>query len=550
MKGPGGEKGTFLSSSTCPPPHRATRTFDNESRPLRFDGLGARCVGERVSWNAAAARERDIDRSLEYSMETPLALEIFWVACKAVLKVFFIAAVGCWARRKGLLDAKTAKTMSKLNGTVFLPCLLFVSLGRSVTIDQLRDVWLLPLTATWNIALGATFGAMLLRLLRVPDGFRGPAVAASAFGNSLALPVVLISSIIGEGGRVGRIVFTKEDQAAAMLYLGAYMTSLTILMWTVGPAMMVAEKEGKGGMMAEGEGHSVERELGSCDHDSEAAKGLKSPALVDSRHPSGVELTLAAVEGEVSVAMLRVSQATKKGDGNVQKADADGAPLVKKIDSREALLALSRDQIGAGETRVDTLQNESDNAYATQRSAPSQRVPLYQRVATAFAPAINPNTVASVLGIVVGIIPPVRAALFEEDGPLHVFADAANIVAAAAIPQVIVILGASLAKGPDHSLCDRRTALSIAMIRLAVLPMVNILIFLVLQATLPVAAVPTSPAFWLVFLGRATSQSSCATHRSFFISIFHDINCNLQVDGERHSSGRDPACCGRRHAHR
>jgi hypothetical protein len=31
-------------------------------------------------------------------MGTPVALQIFWVACKAVLKVFIIAAVGCWAR--------------------------------------------------------------------------------------------------------------------------------------------------------------------------------------------------------------------------------------------------------------------------------------------------------------------------------------------------------------------------------------------------------------------------------------------------------------------
>lgn len=86
-----------------------------------------------------------------------MALEIFGVACKAVLKVFLIAAVGCWARRKGVLDARTATAMAKVNGTVFLPCLLFVALGRSVTIDHLRNVWLLPLAACVNISMGGDF---------------------------------------------------------------------------------------------------------------------------------------------------------------------------------------------------------------------------------------------------------------------------------------------------------------------------------------------------------------------------------------------------------
>jgi predicted permease len=85
-------------------------------------------------------------------------------------------------------------------------------------------------------------GVVLLKALRIPDGFRGPAVAASAFGNSLALPVVLISAIVGSG-KVGHLTFTPEDEGAALLYLGAYMTTLTILMWSVGPTMMKAESD-------------------------------------------------------------------------------------------------------------------------------------------------------------------------------------------------------------------------------------------------------------------------------------------------------------------
>ena len=41
-------------------------------------------------------------------MATPVALQIFVAAAKAVVRVFIIAALGCYARHKNLLDADTA----------------------------------------------------------------------------------------------------------------------------------------------------------------------------------------------------------------------------------------------------------------------------------------------------------------------------------------------------------------------------------------------------------------------------------------------------------
>ena len=61
-----------------------------------------------------------------------------------------------------------------------------------------------------NIALGAG-GRALVRVVDVPRAFRGPAVAASAFGNSLALPVVLIAAVVSAGG-VGHLTFTEKTK--------------------------------------------------------------------------------------------------------------------------------------------------------------------------------------------------------------------------------------------------------------------------------------------------------------------------------------------------
>ena len=175
-------------------------------------------------------------------MATPVALQIFVAAAKAVVRVFIIAALGCYARHKNLLDADTARTMSRLNGAVFLPCLLFTVLGKAVKAEQLQNVWLLPIAAAVHIGLGWTLGKSVCAVFNVPREFRGPAVAAASFGNTFALPVVLLDAIIGSGNKVGHVQFTEDDNAAMVLYLSAYMTVLTTLMWTLGPVWMKAEE--------------------------------------------------------------------------------------------------------------------------------------------------------------------------------------------------------------------------------------------------------------------------------------------------------------------
>ena len=142
---------------------------------------------------------------------------------------------------KELLDADTARVMSRLNGAIFLPCLLFTVLGKAVKAEQLQNVWLLPIAAAVHIFFGWVLGKGVCRAFDVPNEFRGPLVAAASFGNTFALPIVLLDAIIGSGNKVGNVQFTREDNAAMVLYLSAYMTVLTVLMWTLGPVWMKGE---------------------------------------------------------------------------------------------------------------------------------------------------------------------------------------------------------------------------------------------------------------------------------------------------------------------
>ena len=388
-----------------------------------------------------------------------VAVDIFVVSCKAVLKVFIIGGVGCFARRRGLLDEDSCRKMAKLNGAVFLPCLLFVALGRSVTIDHLRNVWLLPLSACVNIALGAVMGKALVRALGTPPEFRGAAVASAAFGNSLALPVVLIAAIVGAGD-VGDVSFGEDAQAESLLYLGAYMTTLTVLMWTIGPVWM-----------REGTTIAAEEEEKNADVE------LKELVLDDA------ENALDASSGD-SVAFVSHTHGV------------DDTSLSHTRGSRDVSSSSPfRERMTTDERSGPPLGGDP----ATTSSGVVLRKKLVALLA-AVGPACNANVAASVLGIFVGVVPALRHALFDESGALFVLQDCASIIAAGAIPQVIIILGASLASGPKHDLCDGACAAGVCAIRLIGIPAVNVALFLVLRRALPATAVPTSPAFWLTFL--------------------------------------------------
>ena len=387
-----------------------------------------------------------------------VALDIFVVSCKAVLKVFIIGGVGCFARRRGLLDEDSCRKMAKLNGAVFLPCLLFVALGRSVTIDHLRNVWLLPVSACVNIALGAVMGKALVRALGTPPEFRGAAVASAAFGNSLALPVVLIAAVVGAGD-VGDVSFGEDAEAESMLCLGAYMTTLTVLMWTIGPVWM-----------REGTRIAAEEKCADEKADVELRVFEDAEARGDSvafvSHTRGVDDT--RERGVVA---------------ETPEGDASSAASTRTTNAKTTDDVFGR---ALGDFRAHA-------SFGAKRG-------LVARSVAALGPACNANVAASVLGILVGAVPALRHALFDESGALFVLQDCASIIAAGAIPQVIIILGASLASGPKHDLCDGACASGVCAIRLIGIPAVNVALFALFRRALPNTAVPTSPAFWLTFL--------------------------------------------------
>lgn len=87
---------------------------------------------------------------------------------------------------------------------------------------------------------------------------------------------------------------------------------------------------------------------------------------------------------------------------------------------------------------------------------------------------LQPPTIASLLAIIVGMVPQVKAFVFGDDAPLSFATDSLEILAGATVPSVMLILGGVIAEGPSECKLGKRTTVGIIVARLVMLPMVGI----------------------------------------------------------------------------
>ncbi|KAJ6684306.1 PROTEIN PIN-LIKES 2 [Salix viminalis] len=86
----------------------------------------------------------------------------------------------------------------------------------------------------------------------------------------------------------------------------------------------------------------------------------------------------------------------------------------------------------------------------------------------------QPPTIASFLAIVIGVIPALKHFVYGADAPLQVITESLGMIASAAVPSVMLILGGILGEGPNESKLGIRTTIGIIVARLLVLPVIGI----------------------------------------------------------------------------
>ncbi|KAI4313825.1 hypothetical protein L6164_026775 [Bauhinia variegata] len=354
-----------------------------------------------------------------------------------LLKLICLTVMGLFLAhpRKPIIPRATFKLLSKLVFALFLPCLIFSELGESITLQNFMDWWFIPVNVLVSTAIGCILGLLVVVICRPPPQFRRFTVIMTGFGNTGNLPLAVVGSVC-HTTHASHNPFGSHCQTRGVAYVSLSQWVAVILVYTLVYHMMEPPMEYY--KIVE-QGSEIEEEQPS----ERALNDFSRPLLVEAEWP-GME---------------------------DKETEHSKTPFIARI-----FKSIS----GVSSANVPDLETSAENGQNSPRSIrclAEPRVVRKIRVVAEQTPIqhiLQPPVIASILAIIIGSVPQLKAFFFGEDAPLAFITDSLEILAAAVVPSVMLILGGMLAEGPNESTLGLRTTIGIIVARLLLLPLLGI----------------------------------------------------------------------------
>ena len=198
--------------------------------------------------------------------------------------------------------------------------------------------------------------------------------------------------------------------------------------------------------------------------------------------------------------------------GTLTFTEADGDRCVLYLSAYVFVLSGAMWSVGpwlfrrriAAKASLEDCESESGGGTGESGSRVSRTQSFSEKALDFSRTFFNPNIVACVAGVLTGIATPARDILFNPGRALSWIGASAQLLADAAIPTVLLVIGASLSKGPDYSMVNRNTALAIIAVRFVVIPFLTIGAYFALRGAGVAPSGSDSagedPIFWMIFL--------------------------------------------------
>lgn len=173
-------------------------------------------------------------------VQTAGLLNSFLAAIQASLSVLLVIFYGAVAARFKLLDAPSAKSISKVSVRIFLPALLLTKIGSELHSGSAHRYLIILLWAFVAHIVSFLIGVAAHLLFGMPDWV----TAAIMFNNTTSYPLLLIQSL-DETGILTDLIITDESTKDAIerakSYFLVFATVSSCLTFAVGPRLVDAE---------------------------------------------------------------------------------------------------------------------------------------------------------------------------------------------------------------------------------------------------------------------------------------------------------------------
>ncbi|MBO4552912.1 AEC family transporter [bacterium] len=157
-------------------------------------------------------------------------MSIFWHSVETVLVLFLMGAAGFWLAKRDILDSGTRYKLSRVLVEIFLPSLIVAQLLPAASQSDWKSLWIVPVMAFFNLALGMILGGVIARTAKRKDLVR-PSMAAMAFTNTGYVPIGLIVALSFSH------VFSNlgyDDVRSGTGIVALYLVVFSPLLWLIG----------------------------------------------------------------------------------------------------------------------------------------------------------------------------------------------------------------------------------------------------------------------------------------------------------------------------
>lgn len=364
------------------------------------------------------------ETSVKSSEEDALA------AIVPLLKLLCLTVIGLVLAhpKTKVIPRATFKLLSKLVFALFLPCLIFTELGRSITLENLSQWWFIPVNVLLSTGIGCVLGYLVVIICHPPPQLNRLTVIMTAFGNTGNLPLAIVGSVCHTADNP----FGQHCHSSGVAYVSLAQWVSVILAYTFVYHMMEPPLD-----CCEIVDERIEMEEEQVDND------FSRPLLVEAEWP-GIEDKETEHSKTPTIARIfnSISSTSQSTSTDIELSGGCSTASLKSINCLAQPDVVRRMKIVAEQTPIQHI--------------------------------FQPPTIASLVTIIIGLIPRLKSLFFDYDAPLSFVKDSLEILARATVPSVMLVLGGMLAEGPNISKLSHQTTISIIIARLLVLPLFGI----------------------------------------------------------------------------
>ncbi|KAF6833088.1 membrane transporter [Colletotrichum plurivorum] len=409
---------------------------------------------------------------------------------EAVLEVVCVSLPGYIIARLGHFDAEKQKFLANLNVMLFTPCLIFTKLASQLNAGKLLDLAVIPIIFVIQTLVSWIVATVVARLFGFNRRASNFVTAMGVFGNSNSLPISLVLSLSQtiKGLHWDKIPGDNDDEVGArgILYLLIFQQLGQLVRWSWGYHVLLAPKD----KYPEYQDERVEE--GQFAGDRETAPLLNEYDDDDdtaaSRSASSSDLSNYEPAGRTPV--VSRSRASPADSEDEDDAFSPKKPMktngLAPLNGNHPVFSSSGDEISSFPRIRNTdepdipegvkgyparIKNALNTTVASSKKSTSN---FFTRLYNSFPEPIkvalsafsrfsgkfynflwefmNPPLWAMLCAVVVASVPALQKIFFEEGSFIkNSFTDAVQSSGGVAVPLILVVLGANLARNTQKS---------------------------------------------------------------------------------------------------